>query len=89
MFLTGTLLNVAAVLTGTTIGLLAGARVPPRMQESLTTALGFFTLVLGLSMALPIFTSPDALPGDDLAILAARQPIVAKQSQEMIDATEI
>jgi hypothetical protein len=70
MFLTGTLLNIATVLVGTTIGLLAGARVPPRMQASLTTALGFFTLVLGLSMALPIFASPDALPGDDLAILS-------------------
>ncbi|HEY7463644.1 MAG TPA: DUF554 domain-containing protein [Candidatus Limnocylindria bacterium] len=71
MFITGTLLNVATVLVGTTIGLLAGARVPPRMQESLTTALGFFTLVISISMALPIFTSPDVQPGDDLAVLAA------------------
>jgi uncharacterized membrane protein YqgA involved in biofilm formation len=69
MFLTGTLLNVAAVLIGTTVGLLAGARVPPRMQESLTTALGFFTLVLSLGMALPILTSPEVRPGDDLAVL--------------------
>jgi uncharacterized protein len=70
MFLTGTLLNVATVLAGTTIGLLAGARVPPRMQESLTTALGFFVIALSLGMALPIFSSPDARPGDDLAVLA-------------------
>jgi uncharacterized membrane protein YqgA involved in biofilm formation len=69
MFLTGTILNVATVLLGTTIGLLAGARVPPRMQESLTTGLGFFTLVIAASMALPIFTSPDARPGDELAVL--------------------
>jgi uncharacterized membrane protein YqgA involved in biofilm formation len=70
MFLSGTLLNVATVLLGTTIGLLAGARVPPRMQESLTTGLGFFTLVIAASMALPIFTSPDVGPGDELAVLA-------------------
>jgi hypothetical protein len=69
VFLSGTLLNVATVLLGTTIGLLAGARVPPRMQESLTTGLGFFTLVIAASMALPIFTSPDVRPGDELAVL--------------------
>ena len=71
MFLSGTLLNVATVLIGTTIGLLAGGRLPPRMQESLTTGTGFFTVVLGISMAMRIFTDPAALPGHDLAILAA------------------
>jgi uncharacterized membrane protein YqgA involved in biofilm formation len=70
MFLTGTLLNVLTVLAGTTVGVLAGARVPPRMQQSLTTALGFFTVLIALSMALPIFTSDVARPGDDLAVLA-------------------
>jgi hypothetical protein len=69
MFLSGTLLNVAAVLAGTSIGLLAGGRVPRRMQESLTAGLGFFTAVIAISMALPIFTSPDARPGDELAVL--------------------
>jgi len=71
VFLSGTLLNVATVLIGTTIGLLAGGRLPPRMQESLTTGTGFFTVVLGISMAMRIFTDPAALPGHDLAILAA------------------
>ncbi len=70
MFLTGTLLNVATVLLGTTVGLLAGARVPRRMQESLTTALGFFTVLIAISMALPLFTSDVVQPGDDLAVLA-------------------
>jgi uncharacterized membrane protein YqgA involved in biofilm formation len=69
MFLTGTLLNVATVLAGTTIGLLAGSRVPRRMQESLTTGLAFFTILVALSMAIPIFTSPAARPGDELAVL--------------------
>lgn len=71
MFLSGTLLNVATVLIGTTLGLLAGARVPRRMQESLTTGLGFFTLIVAASMALRIFTDPAAHPGDELAVLAA------------------
>jgi uncharacterized protein len=70
MFLTGTLLNVATVVLGTTIGLLAGARVPRRMQESLTTGLGFFVVALGLSMTLRIFTDDAARAGDELAVLA-------------------
>lgn len=71
MFLSGTLLNIATVLVGTTLGLLAGSRVPRRMQESLTTGLGFFTLIVAASMALRIFSDPSARPGDELAVLAA------------------
>jgi uncharacterized membrane protein YqgA involved in biofilm formation len=71
MFLTGTLLNVTTVLIGTLLGVLVGARMPARMQESLTTGLGFFTAVLGVSMAIRIFTDPTVRPGDDLAILGA------------------
>jgi uncharacterized membrane protein YqgA involved in biofilm formation len=71
MFLSGTLLNAVAVLIGTTLGLLAGARMPERMQRSLTDGLGLFTLVIGLAMALRIFTDQTVQPGDDLAILGA------------------
>ena len=71
MFLSGTLLNIATVLIGTTVGLLAGSRVPQRMHESLTTGTGFFVVVLAVSMAIRIFTDPAALPGHDLAIFAA------------------
>jgi uncharacterized protein len=71
VFLTGTLLNIATVLIGTTAGLLLGARMPRRMQESLTTGLGLFTILIGLSMALRIFTDPAARPGDYFAVLAA------------------
>ena len=70
MFLSGTLLNVATVLLGTSIGLLAGARVPGRMQESLITGLAFFTLAVAASMALQIFTHAAVRPGDELAVLA-------------------
>jgi len=70
MFLSGTLLNVATVLLGTTVGLLAGRRLPPRLNESLTTGLGLFVAVLGVAMASAVFTDPARRPGDELAILA-------------------
>lgn len=71
MFLSGTLLNVATVMVGVTIGLLAGARVPVRMRESLTTGLGFFTVIIAVSGALRLYTDPVVRPGDDLAVLGA------------------
>ena len=71
MFLSGTLLNAATVLAGTAIGLLIGSRMRPRMQESLVTGLGFFTVLIAISMGARIFTDPAAQPGDDLAVLAA------------------
>jgi uncharacterized protein len=71
MFLTGTLLNVVTVLGGTLVGVLIGSRMPGRMQSSLTTGLGLFTLLIGIGMGLRIFTDPIAQPGDDLAVLAA------------------
>jgi len=71
VFLSGTLLNVATVLAGSLVGVLIGSRMPPRMQESLTTGLGFFTVVIALSMGLGIFTDPASQPGDDVAVLAA------------------
>jgi uncharacterized protein len=71
MFLSGTLLNVATVLAGTLIGVLIGSRMPARMQESLTTGLGFFTVLIALSMGLGVLTDPASEPGDDLAVLAA------------------
>ena len=43
MPVSGTLLNVATVLLGTAVGVLIGRRMPARMQESLTTGLGFFS----------------------------------------------
>jgi uncharacterized membrane protein YqgA involved in biofilm formation len=71
MFLSGTLINVATVLAGTVIGLLIGARMPERMRGSLTTGLGFFTILISISMGIRIFNDPAAQPGDELAVLAA------------------
>ncbi len=71
MLLSGTLLNVATVLAGTVVGVAIGSRMPARMQESLTTGLGFFTVLIAISMGLGILTDPISQPGDDLAVLAA------------------
>ena len=71
MFLTGTILNVITVLLGTGLGLLVGSRMPARMQESLVTGLGFFTLLISVSLGLRLFTDPAAQPGDELAVLGA------------------
>ncbi len=60
MFLTGTLLNVAAVLLGTLLGVAIGTRMPARLQSGLTTGLGLFTLLIGLSMGLRVLTDPAA-----------------------------
>jgi uncharacterized membrane protein YqgA involved in biofilm formation len=65
----GTLLNAATVLVGTTVGLLAAARISRRLEESLTTGLGLFTLVIAMSMGLEVFTDPAARPEDSLAVL--------------------
>ncbi|HVO19834.1 MAG TPA: DUF554 domain-containing protein [Anaeromyxobacter sp.] len=47
----GTWINVAAVLAGTALGLIAGARMPDRMIRTLMQVLGLVTLFVGLGMA--------------------------------------
>ena len=50
--MTGTLVNTAAILAGSGIGLGVGRFLPARVKESVLTALGFGTIVLGVSEAL-------------------------------------
>jgi uncharacterized membrane protein YqgA involved in biofilm formation len=71
MFLSGTLLNAAAVVVGATAGLLVAGRFPARIRESLTIGIGLFTLAIGASMALPVFSDPRATIGDSLVVLAS------------------
>ncbi len=71
MFLTGTLVNVVAVLLGTAIGAVLGSRLSPRVQGTLTDGLGMFVLLLGISLGLGVLTDPAAKPGDELSVLAA------------------
>jgi len=69
VFLTGTILNVITVLLGTSLGLLVGSRMPARMQEGLVTGLGFFVVLISVSLGLRLFTDPAVQPGDELAVL--------------------
>ncbi len=50
----GTLVNAVAVLAGSGIGLLAGARLPDRLQRIITSGLGLATLLIGLQMAFKV-----------------------------------
>lgn len=52
MLLFGTLINVATVLVGSALGLFARAKLPERYVRTIFQAIGLFTLVLGISMAL-------------------------------------
>ncbi len=44
----GTLLNIATVLVGGTLGLLFGSRLPDRLRKTVIAGLGLFTLAYGL-----------------------------------------
>ena len=50
--MTGTLINVAAILLGGAVGVRLGSRLPPKIQETVMNGLGMMVIVLGLSMAL-------------------------------------
>ena len=43
----GTVVNVLAVLVGSGVGLLLGARLPRRTRDTVTDALGLVTLLIG------------------------------------------
>ena len=46
--MTGTFINFAAILLGGLIGLLAGNKIPLKVRQTLTSALGLFTLAYGV-----------------------------------------
>ncbi len=50
--MTGTLLNVATVLLGGSIGALVGDRLPERFRQTVMQAIGLMTLLIGFQMAL-------------------------------------
>lgn len=69
MFLTGTILNVVAVLIGANIGVLVGSRMPARIQQTLPDGLGLFTLAIGFALALRLLLDRTIPAGTDLAVL--------------------
>jgi len=50
--MTGTFINVAAILIGGTIGLLFGSRIPEKFKNTVIAGMGIFTAALGMSMFL-------------------------------------
>jgi hypothetical protein len=48
--MTGTLLNIATVLVGGTLGLLLGSRLPQRIRQTVVAGLGLFTAALGIKL---------------------------------------
>jgi uncharacterized membrane protein YqgA involved in biofilm formation len=50
--LTGTLINMATVIIGGSLGTLLGHRLPERARETVMNGLGLITLVVGMQMAL-------------------------------------
>ena len=59
--MTGTLINVVAVLLGSLIGTLAGGRLPEGVQHRVLAGLGLVTLVLGVDNALAWREAPERL----------------------------
>jgi uncharacterized membrane protein YqgA involved in biofilm formation len=52
MLFGGTIVNVLTVVTGSAIGLFIGNKIPERITKGVFQALGLFTLVLGVGMAI-------------------------------------
>ena len=50
--MTGTFINIAAVLCGGALGLLFGARVPERLKATVVAGLGLFVAAIGVQMFL-------------------------------------
>jgi hypothetical protein len=50
--MTGTMINIAAIVVGGVMGLLIGARLPERARETVMAGLGLFTMAIGLKLFL-------------------------------------
>lgn len=48
--MTGTFINIAAILIGGTIGLFFGSRIPDRFKNTVIAGMGLFTAAMGLQM---------------------------------------
>jgi uncharacterized protein len=48
--MTGTFINVIAILIGGTLGLLFGSRIPEKLKTTVIAGMGLFTMAMGLQM---------------------------------------
>lgn len=70
----GTLINIAAILIGSTIGIFAGSKLSSKTQKLITDILGLVTLLGATSALIPLWQSPylDGVPhGAALLIILA------------------
>jgi uncharacterized membrane protein YqgA involved in biofilm formation len=65
--MTGTLINVATVLVGGSLGLLFGSRLPDRLKTTIVAGLGLFTAAIGLRMFILNTDNPLIVLGSLLA----------------------
>ena len=79
--LSGTLINVAAVLLGTFIGLVVGGRLPERTQRTLLQTLSLVTLFIALDMATSLNkVSAGQVPGVILALISLAVGVVVGEA---------
>lgn len=50
--MTGTVINIIAIIVGSSIGIFFGARLPERVRLTITSGLGLFTALIGIQMFL-------------------------------------
>lgn len=50
--MTGTILNVVAILAGSLLGTVLGAKIPERLKQTVVSGMGLFTFALGIQMFL-------------------------------------
>src|SRR5512136_463750 len=52
MAMTGTIINIIAVIVGGALGSIMGARLPDKVRDTVMSGLGLMTITVGMSMAL-------------------------------------
>lgn len=82
---TGTLINAATVLAGTTIGTLVGGRMPERIRETVMDGLGLVTILVGVYQGLAAFRFPlTELPGDSFPVVLVGSILVGGILGELV-----